>query len=127
MTTVSLPQTLDSFIFTRLPSYHFFNHSVLAYIKGGVKERYNPLTGLRYERLQTHDANEPEDNPAASTSSNTTSKEHYSVAKRGRGGYFKKMEDRTEWRGRGRENSPYQRPNTESNKTAETSKGKDKQ
>lgn len=101
--------------------------SVLAYIKGGVKERFNPLTGLRYERLQTHDANEPEDNPAGSTSSNTTSKEHYSVAKRGRGGYFKKVEDRTKWRGRGRENSPYQRPNVESGKTAEMSKGTDKQ
>lgn len=85
------------------------------------------MTGSKYERLQSHDANEPEETPVASSSTHVSSKEHYS-SKRGRGGYFKRGEDRTKWKGRGRENSPYQRPTSEStSKTVEVVKSKDKQ
>lgn len=97
-------------------------------MKGGERERFNPLTGLKYERLQTHDANNPDDNPIASTSSHLTVREQH-TSKRGRGGYFKKSEDRQKWRGRGRENSPYYKNTSESvAKTVEVQgKLKDKQ
>lgn len=95
-------------------------------MKGGEKERFNPLTGLKYERLQSHDVNDPDDNPTASTSTITTVREH--VSKKGRGGYFSKGEDRQKWRGRGRQNSPYHRNTSEStSKTVEVqAKSKDK-
>lgn len=82
---------------------------------------------MRYENTQSHDANDPEDNTVASTSSRVSSKDHYS-SKRGRGGYFKRGDEKNKWRGRGRENSPYQRPNADSgSKNVEGSKSKDKQ
>lgn len=97
-------------------------------MKGGERERFNPLTGLKYERLQSHDVHDPDDSPTASTSMNLAVRER-SISKRGRGGYFNKSEDRQKWRSRGRQNSPYHRNTTEStSKTVEVqAKSKDKQ
>lgn len=97
-----------------------------AYVVGGERERFNPLSGARYEKGETHDTNDIDDSPTTSTSK-ATSKDTYQ-SKRGRPNFFKK-EDRSRWKGKGRENSPYQRNFTEtSTKTVEVNnKSKDKQ
>lgn len=98
--------------------------SVLAYVKGGERERFNPLSGAKYERLETHDANNQDD--AASTSTNKFSTREGYQPKRGRPNFFKK-EERLKWKGKGRLNSPYRKNVTESTvKTVEVNKTKEK-
>lgn len=99
--------------------------SFLAYVKGGQRERFNPLSGAKYERLETHDANDQEDVAGSSTSK--SSNRDSDQPKRGRPNFFKK-EDRSKWKGKGRSNSPYQKVVTENvAKTVEISnKTKDK-
>lgn len=94
-------------------------------MKGGERERFNPLSGAKYDRLESHDANELED-VQASSSSKKTGRDAYQ-AKRGRPKYFKR-EERAKWKGKGRDNSPYQKHVTESStKTVEVNaKSKDK-
>lgn len=96
-----------------------------AYAKGGERERFNPLSGAKYERLETHDANEQEDIQVSSTS-RQVNRDGYQP-KRGRPRFFKK-EERSKWKGKGRENSPYQKTVTETSvKTSEVNaKSKDK-
>lgn len=97
----------------------------LAYAKGGERERYNPLTGNRYDKQQTHDINEPEAEPVAS-SSLVVNRGSYGV-RRGRPNFYKKIEDGSRWKGKDRPNSPYQRQNKESTvKISEVTKAKDK-
>lgn len=87
-----------------------------AYVLGGERERFNPLSGARYERGETHDANDLEENQVSSTSKNPT-KDSYKQ-RGGRPKFFKK--DGSKWKGKGRENSPYQRNVSETNvKTVE--------
>lgn len=100
--------------------------SLVAYVKGGARERYNPLTGLIYERSQTHEANEAEESTVTSTSYTAPSRDQYN-SKRGRGLYVKRGDERNKWKGRGRENSPYQRVHVEStSKTVDVNKAKEK-
>lgn len=98
----------------------------LAYVKGGERERFNPLSGAKYERLETHDANKQEEVATTSTSRSVT-REGYQP-KRGRPKFFNK-EERSKWKGKGRENSPYHRNVSENSvKTVEVnSKTKEKQ
>lgn len=63
----------------------------VAYIKGGEQERFNPLTGRRYEKSQSHDVIESEDTPVASTSTGTTNKESY-ASRRGRPEFIREEE-----------------------------------
>lgn len=94
-------------------------------MKGGERERFNPLSGAKYARLESHDANEQEE-VQASSSSKQQGRDAYQP-KRGRQKYFKR-EERSKWKGKGRENSPYQKNVTESStKTIEVNaKSKDK-
>lgn len=94
------------------------------YVKGGERERFNPLSGATYERLEPHDANDQDD--AASTSTNKFSTREGYQPKRGRPNFFKK-EERLKWKGKGRLNSPYRKNVTESTvKTVEVNKTKEK-
>lgn len=103
-----------------------FDIMIEAHVKGGEKEKFNPLTGLRYERGQTHDLNKPDEVVVASTSA-TGNKESY-VARRGRPDYYKRGGAGSNWSTRGRSNSPYQRPRKDSGaKASGSEKPKDKQ
>lgn len=102
---------------------------LLAYMKGGEQERFNPLTGARYDKAQTHDVNEADEQAvAALSSSNTTcpSRNGYGP-NRGRNGFFEKK-DGNRWKGKARANSPYQKTVKESSsKVVEVqAKAKDK-
>lgn len=59
------------------------------YVKGGEKERSNPLTGGRYDKNQSHDANEPKDVSDFTSANQNKPREAYTF-RRGRGGYGKK-------------------------------------
>lgn len=96
------------------------------YVKGGEKERFNPLTGVRYNRLQTHDLNKPEDQPVASTSTIMSSRESYAL-RRGRPECYRRGRSVGGWMNNNRSNSPYQRPVKEfSVKPANVDKSEDK-
>lgn len=93
-------------------------------MKGGERERFNPLSGALYERSETHDANE-QDEVQSTSSTKQTTRETYQP-RRGRQKFFKK-EERSKWKGKGRGESPYQKNLTEtSSKTEEVSKTKEK-
>lgn len=87
----------------------------IAYVKGGERERFNPLTGGRYEKLQTHDLNEPEDLAVASSSTSSANRESY-VSRRGCTNQYLSNRDNSNWRGGNRSKSPYQKPAKEAAK-----------
>lgn len=104
MTTVHLYRVfLRHFFFNRKTSNSYVCLPRVAYVKGGEKERYNPLTGIRYERNQSHDANDPDKKLADQPSTSTF------TAKRNRPSFFKRSDEASKWRGRGRAQSPYYR------------------
>lgn len=103
---------------------------MIAYKKGGERERFNPLTGARYDRQQTHDIDiEEQDNTKLSVPSHQpNSNRQFPGSSRGRNGFFRGNEEGSRWKGKGRANSPYQKPTKEQSvKTVEvTSKTKEK-
>lgn len=100
------------------------NFSHLAYAKGGERERYNALTGNRYDKQQTHDINEPEVVPVASSSLVVNNRGSY-AARRGRPNFYKKNEDGRRWKGKDHSNSPYQRQTKDTTvKISEVNKAK---
>ena len=105
--------------------------TVLAYKKGGERERFNPLTGQRYEKQQTHDIDiEDQEGIKQSHSSNLQpfSNRQLMGPSRSRKGFFRGNEEGSRWKGKGRSNSPYQKPSKDNNtKSADNSvKAKDK-
>lgn len=95
------------------------------YKKGGERERFNPLTGIRYEKGQSHDCNDPDlDVPQQSTLDIPKPRDAYS-GRRGRGAY---RGDRGGWKGKGKKStSPYERvPNQNPSASTSTSKEKSK-
>lgn len=98
---------------------------IVAYVKGGERERFNPLSGAKYGRSETHNANEQDNNATTSTSKVESRDSHQ--PRRGRQKFFKK-EERSKWKGKGRDNSPYHKNVTETNvKTVEVNnKSKEK-
>lgn len=130
MTTVSICPIVPLHLYkTRVivTLTHFFRKNLhcTAYVQGGERERFNPLSGARYERSETHDANKQDDSQIASTSKSAGKDTH--KPKRGRPRFFNN-EERSKWKGKGRENSPYQRNVKETSvKTVEVNaKSKDK-
>lgn len=88
------------------------------YVKGGEKERFNPLTGARYERLQTHDANETEE--ATTFNAPTARPREAYASRRGRGSFHRNQDGRS-WGNRGdRQPSPYQRKPKDKQQTVPT-------
>lgn len=104
----------------------YISFSYIAYAKGGERERYNPLTGNRYDKQQTHDIHEAEVEPIASSSVVVSNRGSYAV-RRGRPNFYKKNEDGGRWKGKDRSNSPYQRQTKDSSvKISEVNKAKEK-
>lgn len=103
-------------------------HYDVAYVKGGERERFNPLTGVRYDRVQTHDLNDPDEQlQVASTSTIAANRDSY-VSRRGKPEYYKRGRGVSNWGTNRRSNSPYQRPQKEQPVKQSTSdKHKDKQ
>lgn len=66
------------------------------YVKGGEKERFNPLTGTRYDKLQLHDVNEPEDLPIASTLISTSNRDS-NKNRRSRSDFYKRGRRGSTW------------------------------
>lgn len=77
------------------------------YVKGGERERSNPLTGKRYEKSQSHDANEPENSTDFTAINVIKPRDAYS-SRRGRGGFGKNYENKP-WNKSDRAPSPYQK------------------
>lgn len=101
------------------------NQYFTAYVKGGEKERFNPLTGCKYDRLQTHDLNDVEEQVQGQ--SNLLQPRDAYLPKRGRSNFFKKGDEQSRWKGKSRSNSPYHKANKDAQpKPAETQKSKDK-
>lgn len=64
---------------------------------------------MRYDKLQTHDFNGPEDTPVASTSILINNRDSY-MNRRGRPEFYNRGRGGFTWGNVGRSNSPYQRP-----------------
>lgn len=93
------------------------------YMKGGEKERFNPLTGERYDKTQSHDVNELEFDLETSTSTIMTRPREAYTLRRGRGGMLKVEGKR--WKDR-KSVSPYNRQNSEQKQPNVASTSKDK-
>lgn len=76
------------------------------YVKGGERERSNPLTGKRYENSQSHDANDPDEISNFNKAVQTKQCDAY-TSRRGRGA-FGRGEGRN-WVKSKRAPSPYQK------------------
>lgn len=82
------------------------------YAKGGARERFNPLTGEKYNQNQNNDINNPELLPVESTSLLVPKPRNAYNARRGRGGFVKRGDGKG-WKDKGRKStSPYNRPDT---------------
>lgn len=100
----------------------------IAYVKGGERERFNPLTGQQYEKLQTHNINEPDEQLQIASSLTIVANRDSYASRRGKPDYYKRGKAGSGWSGRGRSNSPYQRPpKDQNNRQSNLDKGKEKQ
>lgn len=100
-----------------IAKYPFSRTPLVAYQKGGERERFNPLTGARYDRLQSHDMDiDDQDSTPASTSTSNQSlfpSRNVFGPNRGRTGFFRGGEEGSRWKGKWRSNSPYQKVSKE--------------
>lgn len=87
---------------------------LVAYKKGGERKRFNPLTGARYNRLQTHDI-DVDDQDGSKLVVPPALNRHLPGSSRGRNGFFRRGDEGSRWKGKGRSDSPYQKPTKDQN------------
>lgn len=101
----------------------------LAYKKGGERERFNPLTGQRYEKQQTHDVDVDDQEGIKQPSSSNLHpfpNRQTTGTSRGRNGFFRGNEEGSRWKGKGRSKYPYQKPSKDNNAKSADSAAKTK-